>query len=87
MLVTSQIGTDLFNIQQTNRCFVLEFNEWGDFHVVCILFILTTECGIFAMRMYWSTPPIPRDFLYFLILVNKTNDINTHSKDYCYTKG
>lgn len=53
MLVTSQICKDLLNIQQTNSCFVLQLNEWGEFHTVRVRFIHTAECGILEIQKYW----------------------------------
>lgn len=87
MLVTSQIGKDLLNIQQTNSCFVLQLNEWGDFHIVCIRFIHTTECGMLEIQRYWFGWRLHASVFFTFTLVNKTNDKNTLSEDYYYGKG
>lgn len=87
MLVTSPIGKDLLNIQQTNSCFVLQLNEWGDFNIVCIRFIHTPECGIFDIQMYWYGWRLHASISFTFTLVNKTNDNNTHSEVYCCRKG
>lgn len=87
MLATSQIGKDLLKIQQTNSRFVLQLNEWGDFHKACIRFIHTTEFDIHEIQMYWFGWRLHASVSFTFTLVNKTNDKNTLSEDYYYGKG